>query len=145
MLMRSAAILVAASLMVTGPAWAQPSPQTGPAKPRAGQYFERADTNKDGFIDRAEFRAVGEKLFERLDKNKDGRLTEDELKGRRGGDAAKRLARLDSNKDGGVSREEFLAAGEQRFARCDKNGDGKLARGECGGRQANRTAPATRQ
>ena len=114
--------------------------QTVPSQPggkTAGRisYFDRVDTNKDGFIDRAEYRAGLEKLFDYKDKNKDGVLSLDELKTRRG-DPAKRLARFDTDKNGSISRAEFMANADQRFARCDKNGDGLLARGECGGRRA---------
>jgi hypothetical protein len=42
-------------------------------------WFAGADTNKDGVISRAEFRADALRFFKTLDVNNDGRLTEDEI------------------------------------------------------------------
>ena len=39
----------------------------------------RYDTNKDGFVDRAEWKAGQEARFKQLDTNGDGKLTQDEL------------------------------------------------------------------
>ena len=39
----------------------------------------RYDTNKDGVVDRAEWKAGQEARFKRLDTNGDGKLTQDEL------------------------------------------------------------------
>jgi len=136
MIVRCATALLAASLLLAGAATAQPVPPAPDGKPAArGSYLDRLDTNKDGFVDRAEFRAGLNQLFDRKDANKDGALSLEELKTRRG-DPAKRLASLDNDKNGSISREEFLAAGDKRFARCDKDGDGRIAKGECGPRRA---------
>ena len=43
--------------------------------------FARIDSNKDGFLDRAELDAFAAKRFARLDKNNDGRLSADERPG----------------------------------------------------------------
>lgn len=136
MIVGRAAAILAASLVLAAPALAQPVPSQPAAKSGArSNYLERIDTNKDGFVDRAEFRAGLQGLFDRKDANKDGKLSQDELKTRRG-DPAKRLASLDTDKNGSISREEFIATGEKRFARCDKDGDGRIAKGECGPRRA---------
>ncbi|CAN7147981.1 EF-hand domain-containing protein [Mesorhizobium sp. LjRoot246] len=45
----------------------------------AAKSFARIDSNRDGFIDRAELDAFFAKRFARLDKNADGILTADEL------------------------------------------------------------------
>jgi Ca2+-binding EF-hand superfamily protein len=42
------------------------------------------------------------------------------------------MMRADTNGDGKISREEFLAASEQRFTRMDKNSDGFITADELG-------------
>lgn len=111
------------------------------------EAWQRADTNKDGVISRAEFDAMPRisklpeekrtEIFARLDKDKDGSLSRDELGkfGRsRDGDPMKRLWELDADKSGGISFEEFksgqlfkkLPADKQEkiFKRLDTDGDG---------------------
>lgn len=46
---------------------------------RAGAMFDRLDTDKDGKISAAEWKAAGDALFARLDKNGDGAVTPEEL------------------------------------------------------------------
>ncbi len=115
------------------------------------QFFDRLDTNHDGFIDEAEFNAArnrmgggprtGEAMTKLLDADKDGKVTRDEF--------AKIVALfdlLDANHDGSLSQEElnnfFRAVNEAQtqaatqatggvdvnalFANNDKNKDGKL-------------------
>jgi len=41
--------------------------------------FNDMDTNHDGTIDRAEFRAMMEKRFDEMDGNHDGKLTKEEM------------------------------------------------------------------
>ena len=93
----------------------------------------RYDTNKDGFVDRAEWTAGQEARFKQLDTDKDGKLSQDELFARTPAPPAKRPAerppgssgqsaffqRLDGDKDGIVSKAEFMAQAERNFARCD--------------------------
>ena len=75
----------AALLLIAGPALAAPDDPPAPAeKPaRASNSVPsglmRYDTNKDGVVDRAEWKAAQEARFKRLDTNGDGKLTEDEL------------------------------------------------------------------
>ena len=77
----------AALLLVAGPALAAPDDLPAPAeKPapaerggRAPSGLMRYDTNKDGVVDRAEWKAGQEARFKRLDTNGDGKLTRDEF------------------------------------------------------------------
>ena len=52
----------------------------------------RYDTNKDGVVDRAEWKAGQEARFKRLDTNSDGKLTQDELFARTPGGRQQRAA-----------------------------------------------------
>ncbi len=67
------------------------APADGAAPPPAGaggrgeRMFARLDTNGDGVIDRAEFRAQAAQRFDRMDTNKDGKI-----------DAAERQAARDA-------------------------------------------------
>ncbi len=144
-----------------------PALAASPVAPQGGKVLAALDTNKDGFIDRSEFRVGQEALFKRLDTNHDGVVSGDEFNAalqrvgaRRAAtqaadpaqaqaQAAKRaqrmsrlFARVDTNKDGAISHDEYLAAGDALFARCDKNGDGRLTPGECRTRQARSQTPA---
>jgi EF hand domain-containing protein len=104
----------------------------------------RYDTNKDGVVDRAEWKAGQEARFKQLDTNKDGKLTQDELFARTPAIGNSVLPsdrqverqsayfqRLDANKDGVVTLEEFMAQADRNFARCDVNKDGKTDTAEC--------------
>ena len=122
----------------------------GPSRPFV-EAWKLADTDKDGFISKAEFNAMPrimnlpeekrENLFKRLDKDADGRLSRDELapfgKSHDGPDQPmKRLWQLDSDKSGGISFEEFKAGQlfmklppakqEAVFRRLDTDGDGVI-------------------
>jgi hypothetical protein len=61
----------------TGPG-AMPPPADGaappPPPPPGGRMMARLDTNGDGVIDRAEFRAQAQRRFDRIDANKDGKI-----------------------------------------------------------------------
>jgi Ca2+-binding EF-hand superfamily protein len=104
----------------------------------------RYDTNKDGVVDRAEWKAGQEARFKRLDTNGDGKLTQDELfartpavgnsvlpSDRQVERQSSYFQRLDANKDGVVTLEEFMAQADRNFARCDVNKDGKTDTAEC--------------
>src|SRR5713101_2804468 len=136
----------AALLLITGPALAAPDdlPAAAEKGGRAPSGLMRYDTNKDGVVDRAEWKAGQEARFKSLDTNGDGKLTEDELFARTPAvgnsvlPADRQVQRqssyfqlLDTNKDGVVTLAEFMAQAERNFARCDLNKDGRIDTAEC--------------
>ena len=149
--------LATALLILAAPALAAPDSQTLPAptdKPdRGSSGVMRYDTNEDGIVDRAEWKAGQEARFKRLDANGDGKLTQDELFARtpavgnsvlpsdlQAGRQSAYFQRLDADKDGVVTLVEFMAQADRNFARCDLNKDGRIDTAEC--RQALQRKPA---
>ena len=136
-------VIPAVALLIASPALAAPGDTPSPApntdRPsRANSGIMRYDTNKDGVVDRAEWKAGQEARFKRLDANNDGKLTQDELFARTPAVGNSVLPsdrqverqsayfqRVDANKDGVVTLEEFMAQGDRNFARCDVNKDGR--------------------
>lgn len=112
------------------------------------RMLERADTNGDGQISKAENRAAVEARFARMDANGDGTIGADERRKGRGMGKGKRaraqaaagetmgtpgamkaghaMKRADSDGDGAITKAEFDAQSAQRFAKLDANGDGKI-------------------
>lgn len=140
----------AALLLIAGPALAAPDDPPAPAEKPARtsnsvpRGLMRYDTNKDGVVDRAEWKAAQEARFKRLDTNGDGKLTEDELFARTPaiGNSVlppdRQVQRqssyfqlLDADKDGVVTLAEFMAQADRNFARCDLNKDGRIDTAEC--------------
>ena len=143
-------ISVVAAVLLTFPALAAPSdPDPGKAPPARERTsgLMRYDTNKDGFVDRAEWDAGQEARFKLLDTNRDGKLTKDELFVGNGTPPSDRQLQgqatyfrlLDGDKDGTVSKAEFMAQSGRNFARCDLDKDGRINTAEC--RQALRRKP----
>jgi hypothetical protein len=142
--------LSTALLLIAGPALAAPDdPVATPEKPaRASNAVPRGlmryDTNKDGVVDRAEWKAAQEARFKQLDANGDGKLTQDELFARTPASGnsvlptdrqAQRQSAyfqlLDADKDGVVTLAEFMAQADRNFERCDLNKDGRIDTAEC--------------
>ena len=155
--------LATALLFLAAPTLAAPgdqAPTTPTAKPAREPAREptgvmRYDTNKDGVVDRAEWKAGQEARFKRLDTNGDGKLTPDELfartpasgtsvlpSDRQMGRQSAYFQRLDADKDGVVTLIEFMVVADDNFARCDLNKDGRIDTAEC--RQALQRRPAGR-
>jgi Ca2+-binding EF-hand superfamily protein len=156
----------AALLLVAGPTLAAPGDPPAPAEkparpatdaPAAGapRGLMRYDTNKDGTVDRAEWKAAQEARFKRLDASGDGKLTQDELFARTPAvgnsvlptdrQAQRQSAYfqlLDADKDGTVTLAEFATQADRNFARCDANKDGRIDTAEC--RTALQRKPAER-
>src|SRR5260370_33585354 len=134
----------AALLLIAGPALAAPDDLPAPAEKPARtstsvpRGLMRYDTNKDGFVDRAEWKAGQKARFKQLDVNGDGKLTHDELFARTPGAGnsvlptdrqAQRQSSyfqlLDADKDGVVSVAEFMAQADRTFPRCHPNNAGR--------------------
>jgi Ca2+-binding EF-hand superfamily protein len=81
------------------------------------------DTDNDGTVDLGEAKAAASALFDKLEHDKDGTLDKHELVRRL---SAKELATADPDHDGTLSKDEYLAAVEQRFAAADPDHDGTL-------------------
>lgn len=113
------------------------------------QGMARPDTNGDGKVTLAEFRASRVALMMRADANKDGKLTKAEMeaaaakraeaggKGGKGG-GGRMFGMLDANRDGFLVASEIEKMVERRFSRMDVNGDGALTTAEM---QAGRKGP----
>lgn len=145
--------LPAALLLIAGPALAAPGdapapqPETPTARERparANSGIMRYDTNKDGVVDRAEWKAGQEARFKRLDTNGDDKLTQVELfastpaagnsvlpTDRQAQRQSTYFQRLDADRDGVVSLSEFMVDADRNFARCDLNKDGRTDTAEC--------------
>ena len=106
--------------------------------------LDKADTDQDGRITRAEFLAARRAMFDRLDRNHDGVVSKDDF-GRLRRFRAKAadqidsfIAAVDADHDGVASRAELDAAPATAFDLMDKNHDGAID-------QAERTAAAARR
>ncbi len=147
----AAVLLLGTSALAADP---DTKPSSTASPPARGMM--RYDTNKDGWVDKAEWAAGQESRFKELDTNKDGKLTQDELFARTPAAPGNALPTdrqferqttffrlMDADKDGFVSKSEFMAQADRNFARCDLDKDGRINTAEC--RQALRrpTAGAT--
>jgi hypothetical protein len=156
------ALLFLAAPTLAAPGDQAPAPSARPARD-ATTGVMRYDANKDGTVDRAEWKAGQEARFKRLDANGDGKLSQDELFARtpaagnsvlpndrqdrrQAGRPTERQSayflRLDGDRDGMVTLVEFMAQAERNFARCDLDKNGRIDTAEC--RQALQRTPGER-
>jgi Ca2+-binding EF-hand superfamily protein len=142
--------LIALAAAVTAQAAAAQQPQTrADILKNVDQGFNRADTNNDGFLSRAEVAAVEARFvkeaqekvdtqatiqFQKLDTDKNGQLSLSEFKSfakvRPTQTPDQAVQRLDANKDGRVSAAEFKANTLAQFDRLDLNKDGTITADE---------------
>lgn len=96
--------------------------------------WKSADTNKDGFVDRAEFDAQGVSRFQKIDSNTDGFLTQDEFRAKYEATKADRVAkmvkRFDKDSDGKLSEAEWPEKHKVSFTDADTNKDGVVTADE---------------
>lgn len=114
--------------------------------PRAARMIARVDTDKNGAISQAEFRAAAANRFARADTDRDGTIEPSERQGKWGkrgghGGGARMLARLDTDRDGAISQAEFVAGAQARFQRMDTNGDGRIDAAEMQAMRGKRGGP----
>jgi hypothetical protein len=115
----------AAAALVAGTAIAQapqaPAPKAeqiltrGEVQAKVTRLFAKLDSNRDGFVTKAEAEAMkAQRMEKRADKRAERRST--------------RFGRIDANHDGSISQAEFAekqARHQQRVASSDHDGDGK--------------------
>ena len=118
------------------------------------EWFDRADANKNGIIERGEFDEDAASMFKNLDKNSDGIINETEIprppppNGERFGNAPNGGGFSEKNnvpkppkmpppfvmeeieRSGKLTRAEFDAALNRHFGKLDKNSDGLISRDE---------------
>ena len=129
--------LIAALVLVPAMGFAADNAATAKS-PRAA-HFNKADTNRDGKLSRAEVEKAMPHLsrsFDSIDTDKDGQLSRRELsawkkahRGERQAKAAQRFRHADTDGDGAISRaeaEQHAPRLARRFDQIDGNRDGKL-------------------
>ncbi len=101
---------------------------------KSGKWrFEKLDSNKDGFVDKSEFKGPKE-AFQNIDSDSDGKLTEDEMRKHH----ESMIKEFDKDGNGELSEEEKEAMRKEmaerhiseKFKKEDKNGDGFLDQSE---------------
>ena len=121
--------------------------QTEQTEPRNSR-FDKADTNKDGKLSRAEatdYFVV--ELFESTDKNHDGKVTWEEWNVPGANVSKAKFTSRDTNKDGAVSMDEALVAGRKdsvfakAFVATDTNKDGYVTKPEAKAYYASKEGP----
>jgi Ca2+-binding EF-hand superfamily protein len=101
---------------------------------RARTEFQNLDTNRDGFVERAEAEAVVQAEFNQYDTDRDNKVTEPELRYivqqamQRA--AAQRQQAEAQRRQGLVAINDFIDMQLREADHLDKNGDGKVTRDE---------------
>ncbi|HZG32850.1 MAG TPA: hypothetical protein VEZ59_06210 [Sphingopyxis sp.] len=116
--------LAAIAALAIATAWTPAAAAQGQRDPM--QLLDRADTNGDGRITRAEFTDSRARMFEKLDRNDDGYFSDADMSQRRfkrrsggGGRLKELIVHLDENGDGRVARSEFVEGPNPMFDRAD--------------------------
>lgn len=127
---------------------AQPAPAPGTRPDFFAHMLETMDSNHDGRISLDEFVAAAGARFKSIDTQNKGSIdaadiaASPEAVARIDHRAEAIVKRLDTAGHGYVTKDEFLAAAQDRFARMDSNGDGKLTPDELTARGAHGGKPA---
>lgn len=119
--------------ILIGPALILAAPGHAQSQDQMRQLLERADTNGDGDITRAEFDRVRAEMFARLDRNGDGNVDSKDrprMFGDRFDQAYRTLAVLDTDGNRRISRAELINGEAPAFVAGDANGDNILSRTE---------------
>jgi len=116
------------------------------AMPAAAQDIDRADTNHDGKISRAEFIAARSANFDKLDRNGDGVISQADIgmiarfRPAIGEKFNQMIAADDTDHDGQVTPKELAIAPAPAFDRADANHDGVIDASEMAALRANLAA-----
>ncbi|HYE47465.1 MAG TPA: hypothetical protein VEA44_16995 [Caulobacter sp.] len=106
-----------------------------------GKGVGRVDSNGDGKVTLAEFKAARAGQLMRMDADKDGKLSKAEFQAGSAaradkagkapkGDGSRMFGMVDGNGDGFLDRGELGKMAERRFGRMDADGDGALTPAE---------------
>ena len=144
--------VAAAAFVAIAPAVAQnapalpAAPMAAPAPPHAPmmrehtrdevvakvrEHFAKMDTNRDGFVTKAETNALRDQMKAKFAEGRAKRM--EHRQERMAMNREHTFERLDTNNDGSISRAEFDAAHASRKARVDRNADGRQDARRMGG------------
>jgi len=131
-------LLLASALAFPSLALANHDGSGGNCERHSTDMFSEADSNKDGYIDKAEDHTMHEKRFNEMDANHDGKLSADEVKACKNSHGAMHnkgsmgFKKADKDKDGTLDREEAktLPHISKNFDAIDVDKDGTVDRDE---------------
>ena len=135
----TALVLATATLLLLGACSQSSAPNADERAERLTGYFNDADLNSNGFIERSEIDAAADAEFDALDYNNDGVVTiediyNDEQAYPEDFDELERVLDVshhlpyDLNGDGVITRAEFRSYLEtELIAKMDTNGDGRIS------------------
>ena len=96
----------------------------------ADDAFNRADSDKNGMIDKTELQQILSDKFKEYDKNNDGYIDKEEFNAIKDPAAKKEFKYIDNDRSGKIDLKEFNKAGSDRFDIYDLNRDGNMSREE---------------